>query len=561
VSLGYHNDIAIIGAVTRDYGGKVYVYYREGNNFIQDPLLLKGYPPSVTPTIASTSSPSPTPTAVTHDFFGWSLDIFDRTIAVGAYQTLGLTTEVQSVGAVYLFYQLSSGWNIESFLRLHSPIEQQQQQQGNGKDNRNVQVEIVPKYDHFGWSLGLFESNLVVGAYGDDDQGTSSGAVYAFERVGGIRYQWTATQKLVPNDGSSYDNFGWSVAISHNTTVIGAYGDRTQNIIASGSVYLYQKFSTSSSLSLWTQIQKLVPYDSNTNGFFGWSVDIWKDLVAVGLKSSSDSTSTSSNVNGVYLYRHEDVQQDDDDDHQDWRFESKLTPPTNRIIPNYGTSVSVSEDTVLVGAYRDLNGASPSSAPSLHVESGQQSGSAFVYTASSQPSPVDKNKPINWNLLKELNSNHSTTERNMKFGSSVKVFGDILLVGAILGDGVAVDTGTVFVFIRSIDISSLGHPLSERTYFTLVLFLPLLFLGTCGVIIFARIFMRPDDHTSGSNTGGGSNHHGNGDDDDESTHSSYSSHQLVVGGRGVDGVKDDEESVHSLSRLVRYKLLRPAQQR
>lgn len=464
---------------------------------------------------------------------------------MGAHQTLDLTTEVQSVGAVYIFYQLSSGWNIESFLRLHRPI----QQQGNGKDNRDVQVEIVPKYDHFGWSLSLFESNLVVGAYGDDDQGTSSGAVYAFERVGGIRYQWTVTQKLVPNDGSSYDNFGWSVAISNNITAVGSYGDRTQNIVPSGSVYLYQRFSTSSSLSFWTQIQKLVPYDSNTNGFYGWSVDIWKNLVAVGLKSSSDSNSKSSNANGVYLYRHEGVA-DDDEENLEWRFEAKLTPPTNRIIPNYGASVSVYEDTVIVGAYRDLNGATPSVAPALMSETSQL-GSAFVYTFSQS---LDKNKPTGWMLKKELNSNN-TVERNMKFGSSVKVFDDILLIGAILGDGVALDTGTVFVFIRSIDISSLGHPLSEGTYFTLVLFLPLLFLGTCGVIVFARIFMKPEDHPSG-----GSMHDGNGDDD-ESTHSSYSSHQLVGGKGGGNGLKDDEESVHSLSRLVRYELLQSSRYR
>ena len=106
VSLGYHNDIAIVGAITRDHGGRVYIYYREGDHFIQDPLLLTGYPSS--PSSSSTTSSSTT----TQDFFGWSIDIYDRTIAVGAYQTLLLTSQVQSVGAVYVFYQLSSGWNI-----------------------------------------------------------------------------------------------------------------------------------------------------------------------------------------------------------------------------------------------------------------------------------------------------------------------------------------------------------------------------------------------------------------------------------------------------------------
>lgn len=34
ISLGYHNDIAIVSSITRDYGGRVYIYYREGNHFI-----------------------------------------------------------------------------------------------------------------------------------------------------------------------------------------------------------------------------------------------------------------------------------------------------------------------------------------------------------------------------------------------------------------------------------------------------------------------------------------------------------------------------------------------
>jgi hypothetical protein len=115
------------------------------------------------------------------------------------------------------------------------------------------------------------------------------------------------------------------------------------------------------------------------------------------------------------------------------------------------------------------------------------------------------------------------------------------------------DTGTVFVFIRSIDISYLGHPLSEGTYFTLVLFLPLLFLGTCCVITFARIFMKPEDHSSSSHDDSGDR------DGDESSHCNYSTHELM--GSGSGSLKDDEESVHSLSRLARYQLLRPPQAR
>jgi hypothetical protein len=599
ISLGYHSDIAIVGAVTRDHGGRVFIYHREGNNFLQDPMLLSGHQPSASsttipaePSSSSSSATSSTTSSSTPDFFGWSIELFDRTIAVGAYQTLELTSEVQSVGAVYVFCQLYSGWNIESFLRIQTPAiaqaapaEEGNNNGGGGKENRNnaaaaadaVTVEegvVIPKYDHFGWSLGLSDSYLIVGAYGDDDQGTSSGAVYSFERINGFRYQWTVTQKLLPSDGSSYDNFGWSVAMSSslsNLTVIGAYGDRHQNQpMASGSVYIFRRHASSSvsstlpPFSSWTQIQKLFPsdsYGSSTSsnvgsGFYGWSVDIWSDqLIAVGSKSSTSNS--VSGGNGVYLYRHQTSD-------GDWELETKLIPPANRILPNYGTSVSVDKDTVIVGAHRDLSGGIPSATSTSSSSSGSftsvdanQWGSAFVYTTTSGGSGGG------WTLLKELNTNTST-ERNMKFGSNVKVFGDILLISALLGDGAMADTGTVFVFIRSIDISSLGHPLSGSTYFTLVLFLPLLFLGTCCVITFARLFMKPEDHTGqGSSSGGGSGSRG----EEEDWDSLHSTHRLMrMGGdgssRGSGGgggsMSDDEESLHtlSISGLKRYQFIR-----
>jgi hypothetical protein len=552
--------------VTRDSGGRVFIYYREGNNFLQDPLLLTGRPPTASSsnTASSDSSSSVTATS-TPDFFGWSIDIFDRSIAVGAYQTLELTSEIQSVGAVYVFCQLSSGWNIESFLRIQSPV--QAAQVNNGKDNRNSVEEggaVTPKYDHFGWSLGLSDSNLIVGAYGDDDQGTSSGAVYAFERINGFRYQWTVTQKLLPSDGTSYDNFGWSVAISEsNLTVVGAYGDRDQNQLMTGSVYIFQRHPSRSSsaipFSSWTQIQKLVPtidsYGSGSstalggNGFYGWSVDICQDLIAVGSKSST-SSSSGGGGNGVYLYRRQTE--------SNWNLETKLTPPSNRNLPNYGASVSVDKNTLIIGAHRDLNSGIPSATAtgptSLNtVDSANQWGSAFVYTYDQTTS----GGVSGWRLLKELNTNTSV-ERNMKFGSNVKVYDDILLIGALLGDGAMADTGTVFVFIRSLDISSLGHPLSESTYFALVLFLPLLFLGTCCVITFARIFMKPEGHPDKATRVGDEE-----EDDWESLHSRNSSHQLVQRGeeergRGSRSVGDDEESLHtlSISGLKRYQFIR-----
>lgn len=367
-----------------------------------------------------------------------------------------------------------------------------------------------------------------------------------------MRYHWTVTQKLIAHDASSYDNFGWSVSFHNNITVIGAYGDSTQDQPYAGSIYVFQRKYTNSLVSLWTQTQKLLSYEYRGNSFFGWSVCVWDDVIVVGTKSNGNSGNDRDKTvssGAVYLYRYST-------DDEEWIFEKKLAPPSGRVVNNYGTSIDIYKDSVIVGAYDEINGgdiSSPSSSTPL--------GSTFVY----QSTYDDKDNSRDWILLNEITSN-STVEKNLKFGSSVKIYDDIILVGATLGDGVMTDTGTVYVFIKSIDTHALGHPVSERTYFALVLFLPLLFIGMCFVITLARIFMKPTDHTTSED-----------EIDDGSQHSTFSyyydsemnsnsvrvsdllfgryshhHHQQQQQKQQYGSDNDDQQSTHSSNSLIRF---------
>ena len=63
----------------------------------------------------------------------------------------------------------------------------------------------------------------LIGVPSDDDNGSSSGSAYVYEQQGDGTWQQTA--KLTADDGASDDWFGWSVATSGGIAVIGAHGD------------------------------------------------------------------------------------------------------------------------------------------------------------------------------------------------------------------------------------------------------------------------------------------------------------------------------------------------
>ncbi len=73
--------------------------------------------------------------------------------------------------------------------------------------------------DYFGGSTDIDGDTVVVGASGDDDDGSNSGSAYVFRRSGAT---WIQQAKLTSNDASWGDNFGNSVSIDGDTVVVGA---------------------------------------------------------------------------------------------------------------------------------------------------------------------------------------------------------------------------------------------------------------------------------------------------------------------------------------------------
>jgi hypothetical protein len=136
----------------------------------------------------------------------------------------------------------------------------------------------------FGYSVALAGETALVGAYQDNDQGTSSGSAYVFVRSSGV---WSQQAKLLPSDGAASDYFGYSVALAGETALVGAYGDDDQGT-DSGSAYVFVRSGGS-----WSQQAKLLPSDGAAADLLANSVALWGEIALIGAYADDDQGGNS----------------------------------------------------------------------------------------------------------------------------------------------------------------------------------------------------------------------------------------------------------------------------
>ena len=142
----------------------------------------------------------------------------------------------------------------------------------------------------FGTSVAISGETVIVGASGDEDNGTWSGAAYLFDTTTGRQIA-----KLLPDDGAAYDFFGLGVAISPDgigtVAIVGAHGD-DDNGDVSGSAYLFDT-------TTGAQIAKLLPDDGAASDYFSRSVAISGATAIVGARLDDDNGADSGSA---YLF-------------------------------------------------------------------------------------------------------------------------------------------------------------------------------------------------------------------------------------------------------------------
>jgi len=175
-------------------------------------------------------------------------------VVIGAYDDdIGTNT---NQGSAYVFQKAETSWS--QVVRLKA---------GDGATD-----------DFFGTSVAISGDTVVVGAcYDDIDTNTNQGSAYVFEKVP-IGYK---VVRLTASDGEADDSFGYSVAISGDTVVVGARYDDIGTNNNQGSAYVFEKpgsgWATTSNYTA-----RLTANDGATGDRFGGSVAISGDTVVVG---------------------------------------------------------------------------------------------------------------------------------------------------------------------------------------------------------------------------------------------------------------------------------------
>jgi hypothetical protein len=256
----------------------------------------------------------------------------------------------------------------------------------------------------FGWAVALSGNTALIGAPYDNDSGALSGSAYVFIRTGTT---WTQQAKLLASDGAAGDWFGWTVALDNDTALIAAPQD-DDNGVDSGSAYVFIRTGTT-----WTQQAKLLASDGAAGDLFSeYAVAVKGDTALIGAQGDNDNGNYSGSA---YVFTRAGTV---------WTQQQKLLPSDGAAGDWFGWSVALWGNTALIGARGD-------------DDNGVDSGSAYVFIRTG----------TTWTQQAKLLAGDGTTGDN--FGESASLVGNNALIGAFFDDNSGAYAGSAYVFIRT----------------------------------------------------------------------------------------------------------------
>jgi uncharacterized protein YciI len=248
--------------------------------------------------------------------------------------------------------------------------------------------------DYFGNSVVANADKIIVGAWGDDDDGSSSGSVYVYD----ANNLSTQPTKLTAFDGDAEDRFGEVLAATDDKIVVSALYDDPN---FSGSVYVYD------ANDLTAQAVKLTAFDAADYDVFGQAIAVSDNNLVVGAPSDDDDGTSSGSV---YVYNMNDLSAQP----------TKLTAFDAAASDYFGTAVAVTDNRIFVGMQND-------------DDNGYNSGSVYVFDANDLSAQPTK--------LTAFDGAASDI-----FGYSVAANADKIFVSAMFDDDNGSASGSVYVF-------------------------------------------------------------------------------------------------------------------
>ena len=393
------------------------------------------------------------------DAFGAAIAASADTLVIGAPLEKGGATGVDGdqsddsadqAGAAYVFVRSGAGWSQQAYLKASN----------------------TDASDQFGFRVAVSGDTIVVGALGeaggatgvdgnqDDDGAAGAGAAYVFVRSGTA---WSQQAYLKASNADAGDSFGYSVAASGDTVVVGAYaedsgatavnGDEDDDgTDGAGAAYVFTRSGT-----IWSQEAYLKASNAGPSDFLGVSVAISGDTIVVGAQNESGGATGVDGDGGnddqpgsgaAYVFVRSGTT---------WSQQAYLKASNTGAGDRFGVAVSVSGDTLVVGAT-----AEDSSATGVDGDQGDDSataaGAAYVFARNG----------TTWSQQAYLKA--SNTRAVADFGIAVAVSGGRIVVGADLeaggatgvnGDGSDLSAGfagAAYLFARS------GTTWSQQAY-------------------------------------------------------------------------------------------------
>ncbi|MGJ8725136.1 MAG: FG-GAP repeat protein [Roseibacillus sp.] len=318
-----------------------------------------------------------------------------------------------SQGAAYIYHNDGSGWVETTYLKATSG--------GSG--------------ELFGHSVAIDEDTIVVGARGErsnatgvngdesDSSFTNAGAAYVFVRDSSG--DWSQQAYLKASNTDDGDNFGYSVAISGDTILVGATSEQSRtagvngsesnnDLTKAGAVYVFERDSS----DVWSQTAYLKPSNTGDGDEFGGAVALDGSVAVIGSineDSSGSGANPTENGDGLsdsgaaYIFVRNAAGV--------WSEKAYLKAANPQEDAAFGMSVSVSGETVAVGA----------------PEQDSNEGAVYVYVRSGATW-------VGQAILKPVGA-----DPDPGFGASVSLSGQLLLAGAPWHTS---DTGRAYLFRR-----------------------------------------------------------------------------------------------------------------
>lgn len=366
------------------------------------------------------------------DFFGWSVAISGETAVVGAKLEDGNGSggegndAAPNAGAAYVFVRSGSNWSQQAYLKASN----------------------VGAGDQFGVSVAISGETIVVGAYQEassatggegDNSATAAGAAYVFVRSGS---NWSQQAYLKASNAGAGDQFGYAVAISGETIVVGAHhedsnatgGEGDNSATNAGAAYVFVR-----SGNAWSQQAYLKASNTEGGDQFGISVGISGDTVVVGAwgedgsATGGESNNSATNAGAAYIFTRSGSA---------WSQQARLKASNAEANDFFGEAVAISGETVVVGAWGEDSSATGGESDN----SASESGAAYAFT---------RNGSV-WSQQARLKA--SNAEANDQVGYAVAISGETVVLGAAGEDSSAMGSegdnsvsaaGAAYVFTRN----------------------------------------------------------------------------------------------------------------